>query len=241
MRTLLRDSLLVLVLPLSGCDIGPASLPWSSSPDAATTPRACRFDSECGTDAVCVLDAGAPRCAPLTAEQRAQRCAASCRAYVCGEVVTEACGRVSCGTCSELQQCNGDRTACEYNPSAGPQWSVRVESAQVTNCATTWDRCDTQTPACTPTLPDPYVIFGDRTTGRAANNCAPRYDFDAGALREGALRRGVRVELKDDDAPAAADVICSQVRAFTDEELTAGRAVIACPEGSVVVTLTRVP
>ncbi|MFO0651235.1 MAG: hypothetical protein U0326_33735 [Polyangiales bacterium] len=251
MRNLLRSAVFATLLPLSACYVGNAP-PRSSAPppaadagaDAAPMWAQCRVDSDCGDDATRVLDAGDPHCAmrPLTPEElMARRCARVCGVHVCGDVVDEVCGRVSCGTCGAGQVCRIDGQACEDEVPAGPQWRVRIEQATVTDCRTAWDLCSVQTPLCSPSLPDPYVRFGAARTPIASNACAARYSFDVGAVPEDSLRMGVTVSLLDDDSPSTDDVICREVHAFTDAELGAGRAEISCANGSVVVTLARIP
>lgn len=252
MRTLLlRASIFAALLPLSACYVGnapPRSSDASPATDAATDAAPmwaqCSVDSDCGVDGVCVLDAGDPHCAmrPLTPEEAmARRCSRVCGVHVCGEVVDEVCGRVACGTCAAGQVCRIDGQACEDEIPAGPQWRVRIEQATVTECRTAWDLCAVQTPLCTPSLPDPYVRFGSARTPVASNACAARYDYDAGPVSEDSLRTGVTVSLLDDDSPSIDDVICREVHLFTDAEFSAGRAEISCANGSLTVTLTRVP
>lgn len=251
MRTLLRGLIFASLLPLSACYVdntpsrtGAPAPEADASTDAAPMWAQCRVDSDCGDDAMCVLDAGDPHCAmrPLSPEElMARRCSRVCGAHICGEVVDEVCGRVSCGTCGAGQVCRIDGQACEDEVPAGPAWRVRVEQATVTECRAAWDLCSVQTPLCTPSLPDPYVRFGSARTSIASNSCAATYGFDAGPVPEDSLRTGVTVSLLDDDSPSIDDVICREVHAFTDAEFAAGRAEISCANGSVVVTLTRVP
>lgn len=255
MRTLLRCTIFATLLPLTACYVGNTP-PRSGGPapavDAGSDASAdtglmwaqCRVDDDCGPDAMCVLDAGDPHCAmrPLSPEElMARRCARACGVRVCGEVVDEVCGRVSCGVCGAGQVCRIDGQACEDEIPAGPQWRVRVEQATVTACRTAWDLCSVQTPLCAPSLPDPYVRFGAARTPVVSNACAARYDHEVGVVSEDALRMGVSVALLDDDSPSVDDVICREVHAFTDAELRAGRAEIACANGSVVLALARVP
>ncbi len=103
MRTLLRGLIFASLLPLSACYVdntpsrrGAPAPEADASTDAAPMWAQCRVDSDCGDDAMCVLDAGDPHCAmrPLSPEElMARRCSRVCGAHICGEATPRSSSR----------------------------------------------------------------------------------------------------------------------------------------------------
>ena len=91
-------------------------------------------------------DAGAPRC------DREFLCGNS----QCGRAWSLDCAPVDCGSCGAGYTCQEGLGRCEYT---GPLWALRVVSARIERCDTSWDSCrNVAPPFCSPTLPDPFVL-----------------------------------------------------------------------------------
>lgn len=198
MRVLTSLLVVAALCPLSACYVGntpptsrradagtaveDASTPKPEPEDAGTpTPEPkpedlCASDEECGDDARCVRPEGAraycmlippPPADAGTPDAGPSRCDRDllCSNAQCGRASAPGCEPVDCGSCGAGYTCQEGLGRCEYT---GPLWALRVVSARIERCDTSWDSCrNVAPPFCSPTLPDPFVrVNGVVTTPR---------------------------------------------------------------------------
>ncbi len=266
MRSLAAAFVIVLFAPLSACYVGntpPVSRRADASPDprpgdAAVTDDAqpaddaaspmCARDEDCGEGARCVTGEGAPYCevVPPAADAgapdagRPYDCRELCMGRACGLASSPACDLVDCGSCAEGYECSG-LYRCEWQ---GARWAVRVVSAHVDRCDTSWDQCPHGgAPLCAPSLPDPFVRFAGGVTTPAGNRCDDTYNQEMGVFDEPQLTGGMDFVLEDDDSVVSnvrgGDVVCRGRVTFTAAELAAGSKTASCDGGSVTFAVTR--
>ena len=242
----------------AGAAVEDASTPKPEPEDAGTPepePKPedrCASDDECGDDARCVRPAGGrARCvlnppAPAdagTPDAGAPRCDREflCGDSQCGRARSLNCAPVDCGSCGANYTCQEGLGRCEYS---GPLWALRVVSARIERCDTSWDSCrNVAPPFCSPTLPDPFVRVNGVVTTPASNRCEGTYNQEVGVFEEPRLAAGIVVELEDDDSPISnvrsGDVVCRALLRPTPAELAAGTRTFTCAGGSVTFRFER--
>lgn len=156
-----------------------------------------------------------------------------CGARTCGPISAPDCAGVTCGDCAASEQCV-DETWC-YDPNdTRPRWVVAPLQVTVLDCSTRWDACVIG--PCSPTLPDPQVVFNGARSPAISNACTARWsvDFSPPVLEE-TLRAGVNFSVDDDDSPASNDTLCTRTPvSFTDADFAAGRKEVTCGVGNTV-------
>jgi hypothetical protein len=176
-------------------------------------------------------DAGAP-------DSGRDECAQLCQGRQCGLASSDACGVVECGTCGAGFVCAEGFGRCEPAPYTGPLWALRVMSARIDRCDTSWDQCrNGGQPFCSPTLPDPFVRVNGAIAAPAGNRCEGTYNVEVGVIEEPRLNAGLDFVLEDDDSPIsnvrAGDVVCRGRLTATPAELAAGSKTVTCAGGAV--------
>lgn len=273
MRVLTSLLVVAALCPLSACYVGNTP-PTSRRADAGTavedaskpepeadagepTPEPapqdrCASDEECGDDARCLRPEGStarcvlnppPPADAGTPDSGAPRCDREflCSDRQCGRTFARECPPVDCGSCGTGYTCEEGLGRCEYT---GPLWALRVVSARIERCDTSWDACrNVAPPFCSPTLPDPFVRVNGAVTTPAGNRCEGTYDQEVGVLDEPRLATGLVVELEDDDSPVSnvrsGDVVCRALLRATPAELAAGTKTVACNGGTVTFRFER--
>lgn len=225
----------------------------AGTPEPEPTPEdLCASDEDCGDDARCVrregsraycmlnprpaADAGTPDTGPAPCS-REQLCGSA----QCGRAWSLECAPVDCGTCAANYTCQEGLGRCEYS---GPLWALRVVSARIERCDTSWDQCiNVAPPFCSPSLPDPFVRVNGAVTTPAGNRCEGTYNQEVGVLEEARFAAGIDLVLEDDDSVISnvrsGDVVCRARLTATPAELAAGTKTVTCNGGAVTFRFER--